>query len=110
MALTDLGVLFQIAALGESEHGVPLTEGGLHAGEWETSMMLAVHPELIKTEDGAPGFTGDMQAAVEGISQRRGEVDLRERRPRRPGAGVGRARPPLLGARGRAGARAGRRR
>src|SRR5207253_1731062 len=31
-ALTDLGVLFQIAQMGEREYGVPLAEGGLHAG------------------------------------------------------------------------------
>src|SRR5438270_3198992 len=31
IALTDLGVLFQIAQMGEREYGVPLAEGGLHA-------------------------------------------------------------------------------
>ena len=51
VALTDLGVLFQIAQLAEREYGVPLAEGGLHAGEWETSLLLAIHPELV--EDGA---------------------------------------------------------
>src|SRR5487761_1952366 len=34
VALTNLGVLFEIAQIGESEYGVPLAEGGLHAGEW----------------------------------------------------------------------------
>lgn len=67
VALTDLGALFQVAAIGEQEHGVPLNEGGLHAGEWETSMMLAIHPDLVELERGEPGFTGDAQAAVEGM-------------------------------------------
>jgi creatinine amidohydrolase len=66
-ALTDLSTLFTIARLGAEEHGVPLGEGGLHAGEWETSMMLAIHPELVHPERGEPGYTGDPQAAVGAI-------------------------------------------
>jgi creatinine amidohydrolase len=64
LALTDLGVLFQIAQLGEQEYGVPLGEGGLHAGEWETSLMLAIEPGLVHMEDAQAGFTGDLQEAV----------------------------------------------
>jgi creatinine amidohydrolase len=64
IALTDLGVLFGIAELGRDEHGVPLAEGGLHAGEWETSMLLAIAPEHVHMERAQPGFTGDPQAAL----------------------------------------------
>jgi creatinine amidohydrolase len=64
VAVTDLSVLFQIAQLGEREHGVPLADGGLHAGEWETSLLLALHPELVKMERAEAGFTGDLQQAV----------------------------------------------
>jgi creatinine amidohydrolase/Fe(II)-dependent formamide hydrolase-like protein len=64
VALTDLGVLFEIARLGEREFGVPLAQGGLHAGEWETSLMLAIHPELVSMDDAEAGFTGDLQEAV----------------------------------------------
>jgi len=63
-ALTDLGVLFEIAQLGEREYGVPLADGGLHAGEWETSMMLAIHPELVSMDSAERGYTGDLQEAV----------------------------------------------
>jgi creatinine amidohydrolase len=66
-ALTDLGALFAIAQLGLDEHGVPLSEGGLHAGEWETSMLMTIHPDLVRPERGEPGFTGDMEAAVGSI-------------------------------------------
>jgi creatinine amidohydrolase len=66
-ALTDLSTLFTIARLGAEEHGVPLGEGGVHAGEWETSMMLAIHPELVHLERGEPGYTGDPEAAVGAI-------------------------------------------
>src|SRR6476661_8730242 len=55
-ALTDLGALLAIAQLGADEHGVPLPEGGLHAGEWETSMLQAIHPELEHPERRAAGF------------------------------------------------------
>jgi creatinine amidohydrolase len=63
-ALTDLGALLAIAQVGVDEHDVPLGEGGLHAGEWETSMLAAIHPELVHMERAAPGYTGDPQAAI----------------------------------------------
>jgi creatinine amidohydrolase len=66
-ALTDLGALLAIAQLGESEYGVPLGEGGLHAGEWETSMLMAIHPDLVHEERREPGYTGDPQAAIEAM-------------------------------------------
>jgi creatinine amidohydrolase len=66
-ALTDLGALFAIAQRGVDEFGVPLAEGGLHAGEWETSMLMTVHPELVHLERGEPGYTGDMESAVGAI-------------------------------------------
>src|SRR5437764_4684998 len=44
--MTDLSVLVA-ATLGiGAELGISSSEGGLHGGEWETSMMLAVRPEL----------------------------------------------------------------
>ncbi len=66
-ALTDLGALFEVALAGEREYGVPLGEGGLHAGEWETSMMMAVHPELVHMERAEAGYTGDMESAVQSL-------------------------------------------
>jgi creatinine amidohydrolase len=63
-ALTDLGALIAIAQVGVDEYDVPLGEGGLHAGEWETSMIAAIHPELVHMEHAAAGYTGDPQAAI----------------------------------------------
>jgi len=77
-ALTDLGVLFQIAQMGEREYGVPLAEGGLHAGEWETSLLLAIHPQLVRMEDAEAGFTGDLQQALQGIFAGGGVAALSE--------------------------------
>ncbi len=66
-ALTDLTVLLQVAQLAEAEHGVPLGEAGIHAGEWETSMLMAVEPQLVHLERGAPGYTGDLETAIGAI-------------------------------------------
>jgi creatinine amidohydrolase len=63
-ALTDLNALFTLARLGLEEHGVPLGEGGVHAGEWETSMLVA---PIWCTSIGEPGYTGDPQAAIGAI-------------------------------------------
>jgi creatinine amidohydrolase len=64
VALTNLGVLLEIARTGEREHGVPLGDGGLHAGEWETSMLLYIHPELVHMERAEAGYTGDLQQGI----------------------------------------------
>jgi len=63
-ALTDVRVLLAIAQLGESDHEVPLGCGGLHAGEWETSMLLAIHPDLVDMTRAEPGYTGNLQEAL----------------------------------------------
>lgn len=62
-AITDISVLAGVAQHG-TELGVPAGEGGLHAGEWETSMMLAIHPELVHPDRAEPGYTGDPMQAV----------------------------------------------
>ena len=63
-ALTDISVLLGIAEIGESEFGVPLPEGGLHAGEWETSLLLACQPRLVHQDRAVAGFTGDPREAI----------------------------------------------
>ena len=77
-AITDLSVLFQVAIIGQDEHGVPLNEGGLHPGEWETSLMLALHPELVKMDRAEAGFTGDPQEAVGNLFRGGGVAELAE--------------------------------
>jgi creatinine amidohydrolase len=64
VAITDLGVFLRIAQVGEEEFHVPIPEGGLHAGEWETSMMLAIHPDLVHMDRAEPGFVGDPRETV----------------------------------------------
>jgi creatinine amidohydrolase len=64
VAITDLTLLLRVAKLGEEELGVPANEGGLHAGEWETSMLLSIHPELVHMDRAEPGYVGDPEAAL----------------------------------------------
>jgi creatinine amidohydrolase/Fe(II)-dependent formamide hydrolase-like protein len=78
VALSDLGVLFQIARMAEREYGVPLREGGIHAGEWETSLLLAIHPELVRMDRAEAGFTGDLEEAMAGIFASGGVAALSE--------------------------------
>jgi creatinine amidohydrolase/Fe(II)-dependent formamide hydrolase-like protein len=65
VAITDLTVLVN-ATLGlGAELGIPASEGGLHGGEWETSMMLAVHPELVHMDRAVAGYTGDLESGMQ---------------------------------------------
>jgi creatinine amidohydrolase len=66
-ALTDITALVSIAQTGEQEYGVPLGEGGFHAGEWETSMLMAIAPDLVHPERNEPGFTGNAEEALGAI-------------------------------------------
>jgi creatinine amidohydrolase len=65
VALTDITALMRIATLGQERHGVPLAEGGLHAGEWETSMLLASHPPLVHMERAEAGYIGDLREGID---------------------------------------------
>jgi len=64
VAVTDLSVLFRIAQLGAEELDVPLEQGGIHAGEWETSMLASIHPDLVDSEAAEPGYLGPLEEGV----------------------------------------------
>ncbi len=51
-----------LALAAEAE--ITVTALGLHAGEWETSELLCLHPEQVRMNQAAPGYTGDMAAAL----------------------------------------------
>jgi creatinine amidohydrolase len=65
IAVTDLSVLVRATLGAGAELGVPAPEGGLHGGEWETSMMLAIDPELVHMERAVAGYTGDLESGLE---------------------------------------------
>jgi creatinine amidohydrolase len=65
VGVSDLGMLIQ-ATLGLGEElGVPPSEGGVHGGEWETSMMLELRPELVKMDRAVAGYTGDLETGIQ---------------------------------------------
>ena len=65
IAITDLNVLVA-ATLGlGAELGIPASEGGLHGGEWETSLMLAVRPDLVHMDRAVAGYTGEMESGMQ---------------------------------------------
>jgi creatinine amidohydrolase len=65
VAITDLSVLVN-ATLGlGAELGIPASEGGLHGGEWETSLMLAVRPDLVQMDRATAGYTGDLESGIQ---------------------------------------------
>lgn len=44
--------------------GISPAVAGLHAGERETSRLLAVRPDLVRRSQAAPGYVGDMAAIL----------------------------------------------
>jgi creatinine amidohydrolase len=66
-ALTDLSVLASLPVFGEQHEGVPPGEGGLHAGEWETSLLLASDPQLVHMERAVAGYVGDPEEALSAV-------------------------------------------
>lgn len=69
VALTDLEMVMRLGLVGQDELGVTLSEGGLHAGECETSMLLAIHPQAVRAEALEPGFVGAAQDGLDGLAQ-----------------------------------------
>ncbi|MGH2963775.1 MAG: creatininase family protein [Solirubrobacterales bacterium] len=53
------------ATLGISaELGIAPGESGAHCGEWETSVMLVLRPDLVHMDRAEPGYTGDLQQGL----------------------------------------------
>jgi creatinine amidohydrolase len=61
VAVADISLLVQGTLGLGMELGVPIEEGGLHGGEWETSMMMALRPDLVHMERSERGYTGDLE-------------------------------------------------
>ena len=64
IGISDLGLLVQATIALGAERGIPPAEGGVHAGEWETSMLLAVRPEVVHMDRAVAGYTGDLEAGL----------------------------------------------
>ncbi|MFQ5593139.1 MAG: creatininase family protein [Anaerolineae bacterium] len=64
IAYTDLMELMDVTAPIAMARGVTPEEAGAHAGEWETSMMMALRPELVAMDKAEAGYMGDMKSAA----------------------------------------------
>jgi creatinine amidohydrolase len=55
---SDLAAFMDVFHSVSAEDGISVEASGAHAGEWETSIMLVVHPELVRMDDAEAGFVG----------------------------------------------------
>jgi creatinine amidohydrolase len=58
VSYTDLMGLSKFLAEFSSRHGVSAEESGMHAGESETSMVLAIRKDLVDMKNAEKGFVG----------------------------------------------------
>jgi creatinine amidohydrolase len=59
------------AAGGVSESaGITPGQSGAHSGEWETSIMLDMRPDLVDMNRAEVGYTGDMTAGIRRMYER----------------------------------------
>jgi len=60
LAFTDLNGLVKAAFESSISSGIDPARSGVHSGEWETSLMLALRPEQVKMDHAVEGFLGDL--------------------------------------------------
>ena len=69
VAYTDLSGLVEAAAEVAESCGVTPNEAGAHAGEWETSMVLALEPTAVYPERGEAGYLGPLAPVFDLINR-----------------------------------------
>jgi creatinine amidohydrolase len=65
IACTDLRSLLGLLVQFSARHGVPASESGAHAGESETSMVLAIRKDLVDMERAEEGFVGRFEDKID---------------------------------------------
>ncbi|MCZ7571132.1 MAG: creatininase family protein [Ardenticatenaceae bacterium] len=70
IAFTDLMAFMDEVFRVSAAHGVTPEQAGGHAGEHETSLMLAVRPDLVAMADAQPGYVGDQLSVAPIVFQR----------------------------------------
>lgn len=61
---SDLSAFIDVFHSVSAQDGISPEASGAHAGEWETSIMLAIHPELVQFDEAQAGFIGDFDEAT----------------------------------------------
>lgn len=59
LTFTDLNGFLERTYQSSSDCRIPKGEAGIHAGEWETSLMLALKPDLVRRNKLTTGFIGE---------------------------------------------------
>ncbi len=72
VSYTDLKGLFEVLAEFSSRHGVSAAESGAHAGESETSMVLAIRKDLVDMKNAEKGFVGSFDDEMMGLMYSQG--------------------------------------
>jgi creatinine amidohydrolase len=67
VSYTDLKSLLEFLAEFSSRHGVSAGESGAHAGESETSMVLAIRKDLVDMKNAETGFVGSLDDKMMGL-------------------------------------------
>jgi len=65
VAYTDLKGLLRLLAEFSLKHGISAPESGAHAGESETSMVLAIRKDLVDMEHAEKGFVGSFEDKID---------------------------------------------
>lgn len=65
IAYTDLHGFMKVFNDLSATHGIGVGASGTHAGEWETSLVLAARPDLVHMKDAVQGFTEEFTAELE---------------------------------------------
>jgi creatinine amidohydrolase len=69
VAYTDLIGLVESAAEVAASVDVTPNEAGAHAGEWETSLVLAIEPTSAHLERGQAGYMGPLAPVLDQINR-----------------------------------------
>jgi creatinine amidohydrolase len=73
---SDLEAFLDVFHAVSAQDGISPQASGAHAGEWETSIMLAIHPELVRMQEAEAGFVGVFDAATAERLFREGTASL----------------------------------
>jgi creatinine amidohydrolase/Fe(II)-dependent formamide hydrolase-like protein len=64
MGFADLQRIFTVTNQVSKRFGISAEASGIHAGEFETSLLLSLHPDLIDMSLAEKGWTGNPQDVV----------------------------------------------
>jgi len=67
VSYTDLKGLLRFLAEFSSKYGITADESGAHAGESETSMVLAIRKDLVNMKNAETGFLGSFDDKIMGL-------------------------------------------